>query len=132
MNCLGRRTEGSGESRCQKTSSQDEEETGTVGIGIMGKKIIAGESIGEMARKTSILHLLTTVFSTTSGTCTLTLAFLRDLSPWPGKPQPPYPDKYDISYVTLYQYAKALFDECLWRQGKLGWFAPGKFRFSWL
>ncbi|KAI4116390.1 MAG: hypothetical protein LQ338_007722, partial [Usnochroma carphineum] len=58
------------------------------------------------------------------GTCTLTIAFLLDLDPWPGKPHPPYPERYTTSYASMYMYAKALFEECIWKQRTLGWLAP--------
>ncbi|KAI4113310.1 MAG: hypothetical protein LQ345_005681 [Seirophora villosa] len=58
------------------------------------------------------------------GTCTLTVAFLRDLPPWPRKPPAPFPLRYDTSYLQLYWLAESLHDECLIRQRKFGWLAP--------
>lgn len=60
------------------------------------------------------------------GTCTLTVAFLRDLPPWPRKPPAPFPLRYDTSYLQLYWLAESLHDECLIRQRKFGWLAPSE------
>ncbi|KAL8738182.1 MAG: hypothetical protein Q9181_000995 [Wetmoreana brouardii] len=62
-------------------------------------------------------------------TCTLCLVFLRDLKNWPSKPPPPYPDKYVSDYLSLYQYGKSLWSDCVRNKHELGWIAP-RFGFS--
>lgn len=58
------------------------------------------------------------------GTCTIAIAFLRDIPAWAGKPPGPYPNRYAMSYFSLYEHVKALWNECVVREKRFGWFAP--------
>ncbi len=63
-----------------------------------------------------------------TGSCTLAIAFLRDVGPsWEGMPPGPYPAYAVTSYNVLFGIAVELYGTCVHLERRVGWSAPGKF-----